>query len=192
MQFLIGKGEERDSRDVKKPKGIRLVDWDNLEIGLHLREGEVNEASVVSGFDNLTRKISREVGEIIETFVFLPPQAAFIWGGTLDRLGFNLVFCSKMKSKDKKEKEEIDTVDAKLIRLGQKLIDNIRDLSFLCLVSGDSDFSLFIREAMGRGLKIIVVAASVDSLAGELIELADKTYLFEPAKNKLPAGISEE
>ena len=158
-------------------RGVMVVDWDNLEINLRLGEGEVNEASIISGFDRVAKKIARKFGRIVMAFVLLPPQPAYIWGETLSRLGFYPVVCSKVK--DKKSGEETDTVDATLIRLGQKLIGNIRDLSFLCLVSGDGDFSLFLREVEHRGLKIVVVAASVNSLSSELIDLADDTFLFE-------------
>lgn len=162
----------------REPRGIMVVDWDNLQFGLD--PDELNEASVIGGFDKIVKIIAREFGEIVDVFVFLPPQAAYTWGETLYKLGFYPIVCPKVMPKE--ENKEKDTVDNTLIELSRSLIANIKDLSFFCLVSGDRDFNPIIRKVMRRGLKIIVVASSLRSLSRHLLPpKTDRTYIFELA-----------
>lgn len=161
----------------REPRGIMLIDWDNLLINLRLPSPD--EVSLIGGFDKVIKDIAREFGEIIDVFVFLPPQPAYIWGETLHKLNFYPIVCPKITDK---EGEEQDTVDDTLIRFGERDIENTKNLSFLCLGSGDKDFSPLVRRAMRRGLKIVVVAGSTKSLASELIDLADRIFIFEPTK----------
>lgn len=182
----FGRKEKKSERpkESERPRGVVFVDTDNLMSGIVLERGgspdRISEASIIGGFDNLIKRIAREFGEIVEVFALLPPQRAYVWGVTMYRLGFYSVVCPRVRPKG--GGEEQDTVDETLIKLAESLIDNIKNLSFICLVSGDKDFSPMIRKVIRRGLKIIVVAASKESLSGELIDLADSTYLFEPTE----------
>ncbi|MCH8741404.1 NYN domain-containing protein [Patescibacteria group bacterium] len=136
-----------------------------------------DEASIISRFDHVIRRIVEANREIVDVFVFLPPQQAYIWGETYHELGFYTIVCPRIQNK-KGEKE--DTVDDTLIRFGKMAIDNMKDLSFICLGSGDKDFSPLVRQARKKGLEIIVVAASTNSLSSDLINLADKTFFLKP------------
>lgn len=159
----------------KRQKGILLIDHDNLVTSLQLPSPD--EASIVNRFDHVIRKIVEANREIVDIFVFLPPQQAYIWGETYHELSFYTIVCPRIQNKDGKEQ---DTVDDTLIRFGKMAIDNMRNLSFICLGSGDKDFSPLVRQARKKGLKIIVVAASINSLSSNLIDLADETHLFDP------------
>lgn len=159
----------------KRQRGIFLIDHDNLVTNLKLASPD--EASIVDKLDSVVKKIVEANREIVDTFVFLPPQQAYIWGETYYELGFYAIVCPRIQNK---EGEEQDTVDDTLIRFGKMAIDNIENLSFICLGSGDKDFSPLVRQARKKGLKIIVVAASISSLSSHLINLADETHLLEP------------
>jgi hypothetical protein len=158
-----------------------LVDFENLLLNIDLPPAE--HFSLMEGFDRVIRQISQEVGEIVNIFVFAPPHLALLWGEDFHRQGFFTILCPKVRSK---EGAEEDTTDATIVEFGRKIITEQR-ITHLCLGSGDRDFIPFVREAIRQGLKIIVIAADLRSLASELIRLVDKkpsgermVYLFSP------------
>lgn len=168
----------------KRAKILWLIDLENLRINAEMPPPE--KYSMVDGFDRLTKQIAQEVGEIVDVLAFAPPHAASLFGADLRKLGFHIISCPRVRTK---EGEDIDSTDSVLIERGIRMINNIPDLTHLCIGSGDKDFSPLVREAMRKGLKIIVVAGNLRSLASNLINLADKrpdggkmVYLFSPTE----------
>ncbi len=164
-------------------KIVVLIDFENL-----LQNTEIpppKSFSMMAGFDKLIKEISQDVGEIINVFVFIPPNLAITYGAELYKQGFFMILCPKIQSK--KGSEE-DTVDSTLIEFGKKIIGQSPDLTHLCIGSGDKDFNPLIREAIRWRLKIIIIAGNLRSLSFDLIKLADKktggkgkmVYLFTP------------
>ena len=155
------------------------VDLDNIATNvLKTDPDSSNEAKLTRALDKAMREIASEFGEIVEVFVFLPPQSSYLWAGMLYELGFIPIDCPRIKDK---HGDDQDTVDATLKEKGWSLLENFRDLSFLCLASGDQDFSRFLRRVSQKGLKTIVVGASLGSTANALIDVADKTIILERA-----------
>lgn len=169
----------------KKPKIVMLIDFENLLITS--REISPEQYSIEAGFERMIEEITEEIGEIIGIFAFLPPNRAMVWGEDLYQLGFKIIVCPRVK--DKKGVEQ-DTADSQLMEFGEWSINNVEDLTHLCIGSGDKDFSPLVRKAKLKGLKTIVVAANLESLSSKLIKLADKNpstgrkmvYLFSPIK----------
>lgn len=169
-------------------KILVLIDWDNLLANMNIPQPE--GFSLEEGFDRLMRQLS-EVGRVINVFVFGPPQTINLYLEIFRQNGFFPVVCPKLKKK--KDEQEVDTTDATLIEFGRKMIEQIPDLTHLCLASGDSDFAPFVREAIRNGLKVIIVPGSLTSLSGDLIRLASRhpetskrmVFLFSPKKEEL-------
>jgi len=167
---------------------IVLADWDNLMLNCKIPSPD--RLSIIEGFDQLVRQLAK-VGEILNIFVFGPPQAVNLELEDFRKLGIYAIPCPKIKDK---AGQETDTVDQTLIEFGKKAISQIPNLTHLCLASGDKDFIPLLREAMRRGLKIIIVAGSISSLSAELIPLADKDpatgrkmiLTFSPSKEENP------
>ena len=179
-------------KKTKENKIVMLVDFENLLTNFEI--SSPTSYSVEAGFDKVTKEISREVGEITDVFIFVPPHLSSLWGETFHKQGFFTIYCPKIKTKDEGEK---DTVDSILTEYGKREITKNPDLTHLCIGSGDKDFASsgeknfvpLVRAAIRRGLKIIVVAGSLKSLSPELISLADSkpdgskmVYLFSPTK----------
>lgn len=170
MNFLGGKRKKSDKRI------MILVDWENLLKSMkEMPPAEV--FSVTAGFDKFMKTIALEIGEIVNVFIFIPSHMVVPWAETFHRQGFFTIVCPKIRGKTG---EEEDTTDATIINFGKTVIENTRNLTHLCIGSGDKDFSLLVRQAIRKGLKIVVVASSERSLSMELIRLADKVYIFSP------------
>lgn len=170
----------------KKNKILVLIDFENLQKNLETTPIP-EKFSITAGFDKLFKKISQEVGEIDSVFIFVPQHAASVWGETFHELGFFTLFCPEVKNKSGRK---IDTTDETLIAFGKKMINQIPELTHLCLGSGDKDFIPLVREAIRKGLKIIITAGDYNSLSSELIKLVDKkpdstkmVYLFSPTED---------
>lgn len=165
----------------RKPKRNRilfLIDFENILQNLKQLPSPEN-LSFLAGFDRLIKEVAQDIGEIIDVFVFLPPHLASIYGEDLYRAGFFIIVCPKIRDKTG---EQIDTTDETLIRFGHRAIDELDNITHLCLGSGDRDFGPLVRRAIRKRLKIIVVTASQQSLATELITLADRIFLFSPTE----------
>lgn len=175
------------SRQNEKNKILALIDFENLRRNLTTIAPE--KFSMTAGFDRLCKQIAREIGEITNIFVFIPPHAASsTWGEAFHKLGFFTILCPEIE--DKKGGKRIDTTDETLIAFSKEMINQIPGLTHLCLGSGDKDFGTLVREAIRKGLKIIVVAGSIGSLSSELINLADKkpdgskmVYILSPTED---------
>ena len=153
-------------------RGVILIDWENL---LQSMEPTISEGPSVSQiFLKLIKKISREIGEVISVFVFAPPHLASVWGETFHEKGFFIISCPKVTDKKGEEK---DTVDEILIDFGGKVTQNM-NLSYLCVGTGDRDFSKLYLEVIEKGLKTITVAASEKSLSSKLISLSDTIIIL--------------
>lgn len=158
----------------KKPrrqeKVVILIDWENL-----YKEPRIEEKLSISEiFQKLIKRVSQEIGEIVNVFVFTPPHSASVWGETFYNQGFFIISCPKVTDKKGETK---DTVDETLIDFGRKMIQNMK-LTHLVIGTGDRDFSPLYREAIYQGLKIVTVAASEKSLSSRLIELSDKIIIL--------------
>jgi hypothetical protein len=172
----------------KKKKILILLDFENIQRNIRMT-ATPEDFSVVTGFDNLLKKISSEIGEISNIFVFAPPHTAYKCGEDFYELGFFTIFCPRVK--DKKGRE-IDTTDDILIKFGRKIISQLTEYTHLCIGSGDKDFAPLAREAIRQGLKIMVIAGGLSSISSELIKLADTNpitkkkmvYIFSPTENQ--------
>ena len=157
----------------KENKVLVLIDFENLIISAK-NNIEPVQFSLESGFRKIIEIITKEIGEIVAIFAFLPSDRAIVWGTDLYELGFNIILCPR--AKDKKGEEQ-DTTDSQLIKLGEWLIDHIIDLTHLCIGSGDKDFSPLMKKAALKGLKNVIVAADVRSLSSQLIKLTNTNPL---------------
>ena len=172
----------------RKRKVLILIDFENLLRNMTMPEPK--EFSMAGGFDKLMKEISNDLGDIINIFVFLPPHLTFytFYGKLFHQLGFFSVLCPKIQNK--KTGEEEDTVDGTIIEFGKKMLNQIPELTHLCVGSGDKDYASLIREAVRHGLKIAIIAGSLGSLSADLIKLADKrpngkkmVYLLSPTED---------
>ena len=169
----------------KENKILVLIDFENLIISSQ-KNIEPIGFSIETGFNKVIREITADVGEIIGVFAFLPSDRALVWGEDLYGLGFNIVLCPRVKNK---EGAKQDTTDARLMELGEWLMNNLDGLTHICIGSGDKDFTPLIRKAALKRLKNLVVAADLKSLSSELIKLTErrtdgsrKVYLFSPTE----------
>jgi len=163
-------------------KVLLLIDWENLLISLKSEQMPSEEGySITAGFDRLVEQITLEIGEIVNVFIFAPPHILSSFGETFVKLGFFPIVCPKVRGKTG---EEEDTTDSTLINFGRTAIEHIKGLTHLCIGSGDKDFSLLVRQAKRKGLKILVVASSNRSLATELIQLANQVFIFSPTESE--------
>lgn len=179
VQILSPKKEEiKPSIEETKlqGRGVVLIDWENLLQSLGPPTS--GELSVSQIFLKLIKKIGQEIGEIVSVFVFAPPHLASEWGETFHEKGFFVISCPKVTDK---KGEERDTVDETLIDFGGKVIQNM-NLSYLCVGTGDRDFSKLYLQAIGKGLKAVTVAASEKSLSSKLIPLSDKIIILSTLK----------
>ena len=173
---------QRQRREINKI--LVLLDWENLSISADDIPPE--KFSLTAGFHRLAQQF-RDVGEVTNVFLFAPLPSLATHAEIFYRQGFISVLCPKIHSKSG---EEQDTTDGIIITFGQRIIGHMPDLTHLCIGSGDRDFVPLAREAIRRGLRIIIVAGSCQSLAPELSELADihpmskkrMVYLFSPTK----------
>lgn len=156
-----------------------LVDWENIFHNITDIQ-KVSYASISQAFTKLTRKLEQEIGRIVFMFVFTPPHLASILGETLQEFESYIVYCSKRKGE---ADEEEDTVDEVLMKLGEKLIQEM-ELSHLCICSGDEDFEPLYTKAKLNKIKIITVYASEKSLSAGVIKLSDKIILFPIDENE--------
>lgn len=138
--------------------------------------------SLSTGLRRVIKGIARSIGSIENKLAFLPPHLIPSHGEELHRLGFTIIACPKVHAKE--TGKEDDTVDSTLIEVGKREIRRIQRPTHLCLGSGDKDFSLLVDEAIQRGLKIIIVASSKNSLSNDLINLSDQVFFLFSAEDK--------
>ncbi|MFC1630241.1 NYN domain-containing protein [Patescibacteria group bacterium] len=151
------------------------LDLENLVEALSLHIEDEKQPSLLYRLDDLVKRISREFGEVVGGFFFLPPHLVNRWTEILRPLRFFFVVCPKVIDKQKKLE---DTADETMIEHIRFLKDNIEGLTHICIATGDQDFAPVIRETVRKGLKIIIIAGSYKSLSEELKRLADKDMLF--------------
>ncbi len=147
---------------------------------------------ITKRFSDVLAEIAIDVGhvETHDVFVFSPPYLASSWAGLFYTSGFFTFICPDMREKDGKT---VNTTDDSLKKFGDK--QSRRGYSHLCLVSGDKHFAPLAKEARVRGMKIIVLASSRGSAAGELLNEADKKpnssermiYYISPEEQKMSA-----
>lgn len=156
----------------KRNRILVLVDLENII----KQVAEINigpeRFSITDWFTAVLRKISRDVGnvETTDVFVFAPPHLAQPWAEILDKLGFRMFLCPIIPTKD--GKGTINTTDQRLIEFGTAQAR--LGYTHLCLASGDKDFVGLVHGASRQGLKIIIIIGSWRSAAQELLRLADK------------------
>lgn len=180
----------RRSRRIRQRENkiLVLIDWENLMLNSEAPDHE--SFSISAGFDRIFRQL-REIGEIVAIFAFAPLHTLIRQGDTMHEQRFFPVFCPKVTDKLGKER---DTTDETIIEFGRKMVPSISGLTHLCIASGDKDFAPLAREAIQKGMKIIIVAGNPRSLSMDLIDLADadpktKTkmvYTFSPTTTDNP------
>lgn len=154
----------------KKPNKILVVlDWDNLNINLRMPLSE--KFSIMTELDRVQKKITQEVGEIINVFVFASPYLIAVNSESLYNEGFYIVLCPLVRTKTGTEKK--DTADETIIKFTNDMIAQMPDITHICLGSGDKDFCRMLRGAIRKRLKIMIIAGDLTSLSDDLIELAD-------------------
>lgn len=156
----------------KRKKILVLVDWENISLNVGFTPGE---PSLKERLDVCIRNIAKQVGSIVDVFVFMPPHASYTWGEHLYSLGFFIIACPKVKNK---AGEEIDTVDETLMKFGERMLDRTEGLTHLCLVSGDADLLPLLTRARLKGLKTVLIAADTHSLSAKMIPLIDEGPYF--------------
>lgn len=170
MHKLIGKMLRKKS--VRKNKVLVLLDFDNLYLNLP-------EKTITETLDRALKQITEEVGPISKVFVFVPYYSAIPFGEDFYRAGFITILCPRIKTKD--GQTEINTTDGILTEIGKELINDMPDITHLCLGSGDVDFSSgdigflsLLKKATRYGLDIAIIASDLASLNPKLIEMIDK------------------
>ena len=170
----------------KTKEVLVLVDWENLLRSMDVPPPE--KFSLSSGIEKLMDWLE-SIGEVFGVFVFAP---SYMVTGHLEIFhehGFFTILCPKIPSEGRQE--PTDTTDSILISFGEKIISALTQLTHLCIVSGDEDFTPLIKKATQQGLKIAIAAGSHSSLASELISLANKhpvtkktmVHIFSPTKD---------
>jgi len=159
-------------------KALVLIDFENLLLALETESDKIlleeKTPTLTERLNELTKRIAREVAEVVAVFVFIP-RFSTMWSKEFHKSGFFMIYCPKILNK---ESQEVDTVDETMIQFGQLMIQQIPDLTHLCIASGDQDFIPLIRQAIQKGLKTIVVPGSNRSLSLELKRVADRTWFF--------------
>lgn len=146
-------------------KILILVDLENLQVNIN------TPFSLIERIDNIRNQIAKEIGEIINIFVFTPFHLASVYGKSLQDLGVFTIVCPKVRTE---KNGEVDTTDETLIKFGEKQISQIPELTHLCIGSGDEHFAPLAEEAKKIGLKIVIIAGNLRSLSPKLIKLAEK------------------
>lgn len=170
----------------RKNRVLVLLDLENLFLNFDVPSAE--RFSIMDELDKLMRQLGT-VGEITAVFAFASPQTVSMHLETLFRQGFYPIPCPKIKNK---AGQETDTVDSTLMDFGKKMFGQMVGLTHFCLGSGDKDFNPLLREAIRHGLKIMIVAGNLTSLARELIGLTDENpdthrkmvYILSPMKGQ--------
>jgi len=160
----------------KKPrrqeKVVILINWENLLQSMGPRIEK--ELSVSEIFLKLIKRVSQEIGEIVNVFIFAPPHLASVWGETFYNQGFFIISCPKVTDKKGGTK---DTVDEILLDFGRRMIQNM-NLSHLAIGTGDRDLSRLYQDVILKGWKIVTIAASEKSLSSKLIPLSDTIIIL--------------
>lgn len=175
---MFGKGER------KKILILFLIDWSNLS--LERTNFQTKKLSLTAEFDRVQRKIRDDLGgEIVWVFIFAPPRLSLDEATTFWQQGFFVIHCPPIKTK---EGEIRDTTDHYLMEFLKRIIEREPDLTHIVLGSGDKDFCQAMRQALRKGLKLIIMAGDLSSLSSDLANLADKNskgkrmvYLLSPA-----------
>lgn len=170
--FILKENKKATTGNNKRKNILVLIDWENISLNIGFTPGE---PSLKERLDVCIRNIAKQVGGIVDVFVFMPPHASYTWGEYLYRLGFFIIACPKVKSKTN---EEIDTVDEILLKLGERMLDRTEGLTHLCLVSGDADLLPLLTRARLKGLKTVLIAANPHSLSAKMIPLIDEGPYF--------------
>ena len=143
---------------------VVLVDYENI---IQNTPADPSTESPTKKIIHLMEEI-RGMGRVIGVFVFVPrylapPYEMFFW-----EQEFFPILCPKIRIAG----EETDTSDETLIKFGKEVVFQFRDLTHLCLLSGDADFLPLLKLCRNRGLEIMVAASTIQSLAKDLIKVA--------------------
>ncbi len=170
LKNCFGASHKRTTRT--KTKVLVLLDWENLQQNVGFSQGGL---SLKDRLDACMRQIVKQVGSIVDVFVFMPPHASHVWGEQLYKAGFFIIVCPKIKNK---AGEDADTTDEILMRFGERMFDNVEGLTHLCLGSGDIDFSPLLIRARRKGLKNVLIAGDPRSLSAKMSPLLDLKPYF--------------
>lgn len=192
----------KKKKQPKNNRILVLVDLENLLRNSRRPPAEGFSPGV--GFERLLEKLQPigEIAGVFvfaPPHLLVPTYTRFF-----QQKGFCIIFCPKMESDEKKEapgpkrkgppglRKPIvethvgdkpgylnlqDTVDGNLIALGDFLTSKkhgLKEITHVCLCSGDEDYLSFLERVAKRGLKIIIVAGDMTSLSANLIRMAER------------------
>jgi len=162
---MTGLIEKIIKKERKESKILVLIDWENLQLGFIRQGGDFfHEGHFEYFLERLT-----EIGEVIFVFVFAPLHLESSYLEMFHKRGFYHIACPRIATKNGGVK---DTTDEKIINFGKEAISQLSGLTHLCLVSGDRDLAELGYFAKRHGLKIIIGAPNINSISGEMVNLA--------------------
>jgi hypothetical protein len=158
------------------PKILTLIDWPNILKNMPGYNQPVETFSLKLGFDNLEAwfKETCPNAKIIRKIIFWYPKTATEETTRFfEEQGFDVMVCSN-KKEDRNFLVKKDPVDEKLIEFGIWAIENIPELTHICIGSGDLDKGRLAKFAKKKGKKIMLVVGSQNSLSSSLAGLIDE------------------
>lgn len=187
---------------IQKNKIAVFLDYDNIKINMKTEPPE--KLSEEIGYKRLMNWLS-EFGEVIVVFVFAPAITIAAYIQFFYELDFISVACPvfyRTKKEDPSllneielqeyEPEEIISInktDDVMIKTAEMVIDNMPDITHICIGSGDGDFLRIAEMAKIKGKKVMIFFSNYRP-SRELVAFADKTsvnkpmlYLFNPIRD---------
>lgn len=142
-------------------KVLLLVDWDNVFHSLFNDFG-ADRMNLEYRFEKLIEWVTNSVGDLLSSngFIFAPEHFNAYHRQICVKNKLKIVICPKRQTEAQIE----DTVDETIIWFGKMMIKH-PDVKFLCLVSGDEDFVPLLEEAKKNGIKVALVAPTINSLS---------------------------
>lgn len=163
----------------RKKKVLLLIDWDNLFLCLYQKFGD--KTRLEYRVQKLLEWVKHDIGEIACGFVFAPEHMTVMHRDMWAEHGLHFMTCPKrqLKKPERNPKsgamESVrDTVDETLIWFGRMMMKH-PDIGYICLVSGDNDYTSLMEEAATRHIKRALAPPTIGSLSKSqgLIKLVD-------------------
>lgn len=140
---------------------LLLIDWENVFFSLFKGFGP-DKMSLDYRFERLMEWIKDELGELLggHGFIFAPEHFSICHRKICVKNRLRIMICPKRQNGDEVE----DTVDETIIWFGKVMLKH-PNVKFICLVSGDQDYVPLLQESQKNGVKIALVAPTLDSLS---------------------------
>lgn len=190
----------------KSHRIIAFIDDDNISVNQKTDPPERFNDEL--GFVRFKDWLS-SFGEVIAIFVFAPATATYVRGEMFYKLGFVPISCPKVLKHQEETRQDYekylkdeeftakdiqvhteDTTDQILIRLGELIVNNMLNVTHICIASGDGHFVPLANLARKNGKKVMTMIASVRSASRELIKATDRDpagkrmiYIFNPIRD---------